>query len=65
MNRFGDCLAGKIYTIKKQYPVITELGCRIREVERELNRAHIKQNPMCGNRRKCMCNDVCKNRQKR
>lgn len=63
MSKMETSIAGKLYTIRKQYPAIKEFECRIREVERELNRDHTK-NFMCDNQRKSMCGNVCKNRQK-
>lgn len=63
MSKLETCIAGKLYTIRKQYPVIKDFECRIQEVERELNRNHT-DNSKCDNQRKPMCGNICKNRQK-
>ena len=65
MIRLGNCIAGKLYAIRKQYPVIKEFGCRVKEVEKELNRNHTTKNSVCDHPKKPICGNVCKNRQKR
>lgn len=65
MSKLETCIADKLYTIRKKYPVIKEFECRMREVEKELNKDHAKKNVMCDSQRKPMCENVCKNRQKR
>lgn len=64
MGKLDCCLANKVYTIKKQYPVIKEFGKRIREVERELNKEKSEKNCICEKCRKPTCRCCVNNRQK-
>ncbi len=73
MSKLEACLGSKIYTLRKQYPVIREFEKRIKVVEKELNRekrGNCKRCDYCGKTvcdccGKPMCKNVCKNRQKR
>ena len=64
MSKLENCIANKLYTIKRQYPAIKEFEKRIHEVERELNQEKTKDDISCSCKRKPMCKNVCKNRQK-
>lgn len=42
MKKIGAALTGKIYEVKRQYPVIREFGQRMSTVKKELNRDTVK-----------------------
>lgn len=65
MSKLEACLGSKVYTLRKQYPVIREFEKRIKVVEKELNRGTAKKTPRCADCGKPMWKNVCKNRQKR
>lgn len=64
MGRVELCLSSRIYAIRRRFPAMRELECRMLEVEKELNRDHGKGKSCCDCCRKPMEKCCVKNRQK-
>ena len=43
MKKIGLQLSGKVYEVKRQYPVVKEFGKRMESVKRELNKSEEKK----------------------